>query len=593
MKKILTLALSLVMILGLFVAAPATTSADEEIIQMNTMTWEAGSLYATATPDYANGKDKTRKCTRLELEEGKTYTFHMPSTNWRIWVYYEDAAGPLSSSDYFEMKNGMKYTPAPMNGRTPTKLQITACPNPDGVITDEMWAQFDVGYSVADAEVDEFEAPTSNIFETAKWNLGSYYGNAVHGGANRRYAVFPCNLGDTFNFTFGSKTYGLWVYYYDANGEITDFAYDTITENKSITVTEKNGKVPTELRISVYPIVDGEISDEMWDKFDVECVQESDFIRVATMNYGLWYNGATPIGVPDDEVEEALIKWKKMLDDCDADIIQGQEWQKFFDRSGTLVAEDAVFAYKYPYQYTTASGFCKHLASKFEISDYTVNPLVTSTGREYTKAYTMINGKKVCLINVHCSIETSFAANRQREFDQMVEVMNQEEYVIVFGDFNAYSPVEFKTFTNAGYTLANCGDFGLFKTWPHFGTESSWSNQAIDNIIVSPNIKILDVELGPDGLSDHTMLYADLQLLDKAPEKDPEEDDKPSTSTIVPPRPGFNTTDTTDANTSGTATDAAEKSSTGLIIGLVAGGVVVLAGIAVAVILILKKKKKA
>ena len=93
--------------------------------------------------------------------------------------------------------------------------------------------------------------------------------------------------------------------------------------------------------------------------------------------------------------------------------------------------------------------------------------------------------------------------------------MNKEEYVILFGDFNAYTVSEFNLFTQAGYTLANCGKFGEFETWPHFDIEHSWKNEAIDNVIVSSNIKLLNVKADRRDLSDHSMLYADIQLIDK------------------------------------------------------------------------------
>ena len=494
---------------------PAASEEPEEK-DLFAVTWNKGSYYESVNTGHAN----TRRYTVLDCEEGQVFSFVMPSTNWRLWVYPADGTGAIN---YFEAKDGMKYTVKAINGRMPKELRVTACPNPDSVLTDEMWEKFDAQCFVEQGTVGETLADY-NLFRTADWKLGSYYGNAVHGSGNRRHAIFPCEENDTFRFTFASKNFGLWVYYYDKNGELTDFGYTTVDKDTEIKITEKNGKVPSELRISVYPIPDGEITAAMWENFDVTCTRSSDHIRVATMNYGLWNDGTTKY-VEDDKVESVSAAWKKMLDDNDPDILCGQEWLPFFDRSNKLMADDVLFAYKYRYQYSTSSGNGKNLVSKTECTDYAANNFSNGKGRQYTKAYTEINGKKVCIINAHCSLETDFNVARKAEFEELIRIMKQEQYVIVFGDFNAYSVAEFDLFKNAGFRIANGGSFGTFDTWTNFDKPSYWANKAIDNIIVSSNIKILDVKVDRRDLSDHNMLVADLQLLDKA-----EEPDNPGTS---------------------------------------------------------------
>ena len=55
-------------------------------------------------------------------------------------------------------------------------------------------------------------------------------------------------------------------------------------------------------------------------------------IKVATMNYGLWNDGVVKF-VEDSKVKSVLAAWKQMLCDHDVDILAGQEWLRFFDRS--------------------------------------------------------------------------------------------------------------------------------------------------------------------------------------------------------------------------------------------------------------------
>ena len=408
----------------------------------------------------------------------------------------------------------MSYTVKAINGRMPTTLRITACPNPDNKdITDELWETFDVMCFLEESEDDAVLADY-NLFRTADWKLGAYFGNEVHGGQNRRYAVFPCEVNDTFSFDFTGTEYGLWVYYYDENGELSDFGYTTVTSDTEIKITEKNGKAPTELRISVYPVAGGDITEEMWESFDVVCTRSSNYIKVATMNYGLWNDGVTKY-VENSRVESVLAAWKDMLDDQDVDILAGQEWLRYFDRDNTMTAEDSLFAYKYRYQYSTSTGNGKNLVSKTECYDYAVYTFSNGSGREYIKTYTEINGKTVCLINAHCSLETDFTVNRKAEFEELIRIMDQEEYVILFGDFNAYTVSEFGLFTEAGYSVVNGGALGTFDTWSNFDKASYWENKAIDNIIVSPTIRILDAEVDRRDLSDHSMLSASLRLLEE------------------------------------------------------------------------------
>lgn len=235
-------------------------------------------------------------------------------------------------------------------------------------------------------------------------------------------------------------------------------------------------------------------------------------IKVATMNYGLWNDGIVKF-VEDSKVESVLAAWKQMLRDHDVDILAGQEWLRFFDRSKTMLSESCLFADFFPYQYATESGCGKNLVSKTECTEYCVNNFSNMTGRQYTKAYTVIGDKKICLMNAHCSLEPDFLIHRKEEFEELIRIMNGEEYVILFGDFNAYSVSEFDLFRQAGYYVANGGECGTFDTWTHFDKPSSWENMAIDNIIVSHNIRIQAVQVDRRDLSDHNMLVADLSLM--------------------------------------------------------------------------------
>ena len=572
MKRFLALTLIAVLCLGI---VPAFSAKEEtaEVDLFAAATWEKGSFYDKEAPNAAQAD--TRRYTTIPCERGDKFTFKMPSTNWRLYIYPADANGSIDGN-WFEIKDGMEYVITAINGRTPTVLRVTACPNPDGKITDDMWTKFDVSCFKSDGNLPEI-IKEYNEFDELKWKVGTYHDNALHEDKGMRYAVLPCHKNDVYTFEFNNNDFGLRVYYYDEKGELTDFETTTLTKTAEIRINAKGGKVPSELRITAYPIAGGEITDAMWEeKFDITCTKESDFITVATMNYGLWYDGSSKY-VPDHKVEETLAKWKFMLNRHDPDIIGGQEWLKHFDRSNKITVEEYLFGYKYAYQYVAEM---ENFASKFPITQYEKH-YHTNSSRYYTTGYTEINGKEVFLINVHLGIEPDFNISRKAQYEDILNLLKDKEYFIMFGDFNAYTTSEFNVFKEAGYSVANGGAFGTFNTWTHFGTESSWKNEAIDNIVVSSNIKILKVKCDRRELSDHNMLIAELQILNG-------DEEDPSTDTSTDTSANTNTNTVTDEPSASTNTEEPKTSNVILPIAIIAG-VVVAAAAALCFFLFRKK----
>ena len=97
----------------------------------------------------------------------------------------------------------------------------------------------------------------------------------------------------------------------------------------------------------------------------------------------------------------------------------------------------------------------------------------------------------------------------------LINIIKDEEYVIVMGDWNAgtgedrmgLEPEEYANLTDLGYVAANCGYLGLIKT-------DNEDARALDNIIVTPNIKIdrFQVISSYGTHSDHKALVADLTI---------------------------------------------------------------------------------
>lgn len=120
------------------------------------------------------------------------------------------------------------------------------------------------------------------------------------------------------------------------------------------------------------------------------------------------------------------------------------------------------------------------------------------------KAVVTIDGKKVSLYNTHFTYNT--ATIRKKQFEQVLEIMNADKnkYKILTGDFNAKFS-EFSVFKN--YTVVNKDDT---KYYDYSKNEIDYS--AIDNIIVSKNIKVVNSRIIITKFSDHYPVFAYLIL---------------------------------------------------------------------------------
>lgn len=229
-------------------------------------------------------------------------------------------------------------------------------------------------------------------------------------------------------------------------------------------------------------------------------------IKICSWNTGLWNNGITQYMTASNKY-----KWMRVFGEIDADIIMTQE-SPYTVVSGNTVTYPDLFGYKYDYLQTPLSSetvyLSKGIASTFPLANLSRH-YFSDNQRTYIKSYIIIDDTVICLINAHLSYE---AAVRPHEISELIAVMNDEEYVIVCGDFNVEALSEFDAFTAEGYKLANGGDFGEYITWPHT-TEAS-PNGVLDNCIVSSNISIANVKMidgtGSSGISDHVALVSTL-----------------------------------------------------------------------------------
>lgn len=282
---------------------------------------------------------------------------------------------------------------------------------------------------------------------------------------------------------------------YDARGNQLSEAYDKNGSPLSV-VYDKNG-------------------DVIWTSTPTT-------LKVATYNVGDWGWGAGTIS--PEYKSDYLALQNTIFTNIDVDICAMQEWSATFCTDGTL---SSVVTSEY-FDYLFSSGYWA-IGSNIELVDaeacsyYTVS--VGGDYAKYEKAYIYVGGKKICFLNVHISYEDKTKQGLQCA--EILDVANDEDYVIICGDFNTNihslsdsDYVDFiKPFIDAGYVDANCGEFGILPTYYRTSDPQGDYTPATDHIIVSSNITItnayVDTTKLTDGLNqkiDHIPLVAELLI---------------------------------------------------------------------------------
>lgn len=119
--------------------------------------------------------------------------------------------------------------------------------------------------------------------------------------------------------------------------------------------------------------------------------------------------------------------------------------------------------------------------------------------------------KRLAVYTVHVSwiVKGKPYYCRPEQFKFILDTIKKDtaDYKVILGDFNIENYGDYQPFTNAGFKLANT-PLTPFKTFRWNEYDHGYQN--IDNIMVSPNIDILDPAMVDIALSDHNLLYADL-----------------------------------------------------------------------------------
>lgn len=189
------------------------------------------------------------------------------------------------------------------------------------------------------------------------------------------------------------------------------------------------------------------------------------------------------------------------------DVVGIQEVDQLTDRVGgldTLSALAEATGYQY-YEFAHTINFQNGkygtaILSRYPIVSFENIPLESGTLEKRTVGHAVIdvNGVLLDVFNTHLSYEN--ANIRARQIAQLAPILAECDAYIITGDFNTTVVGEFEAWSDATFVNRN--------TYPTFTS----SSKGIDHIVVAGGWSIAASGMGPEGHSDHCLLWAELKL---------------------------------------------------------------------------------
>ena len=211
--------------------------------------------------------------------------------------------------------------------------------------------------------------------------------------------------------------------------------------------------------------------------------------------------------------------YHRVIDSIAADFISINEYSAIFcnDYYGNRIkARDVIFdSYSFFALGKSIRYSCNALFSRWRFSscmrDYSCNKDVVITHTTSIKAtdYYLIESnfswmdQDVVLVSTHLAFDLNNNMVASNQIDELIETYSKSDRVIILADWNA-DQIFFDKPKQNGFSMANCGEFGVFETYPS-------RNKPLDNIVVK-GFEITEVKMIESELSDHYPLMARLRI---------------------------------------------------------------------------------
>lgn len=223
----------------------------------------------------------------------------------------------------------------------------------------------------------------------------------------------------------------------------------------------------------------------------------------------------------------------KMLADeilrLDLDIVGLQEVDRLADRSqylDTMETLSELTGYEYYYyskainiagdpgKYGQQGEYGTGILSKYPIVFEETTKLTSGSYEQRVLGNVIIEyeGVQINFFNTHLTYNT--LEMREKQMEEINAIMGDSEYCILTGDFNIESIEEFKNFTNL--TGASNEDNPL-ESYPGWKTEP-WPTGSLDNVLYSKEFTLKDCGVSKKKLSDHYLLWAELEIITETEE---------------------------------------------------------------------------
>lgn len=270
-----------------------------------------------------------------------------------------------------------------------------------------------------------------------------------------------------------------------------------------------------------------QVYDESLGKFQSQINQEgssnTERFRYAHWNIGhfTYYDdaqgNATP-NIPASDAASMATRYKKALNEINADMLGICEDDPIFDAAGDTSLSMLYFKYSAKYQGTKYNYMCASLYANLPLAITSVTeetfPLTVQANRYYKLMVATLNGHQVKIAEIHLDWNQGQygAQYRAAQMQKLISDFQNDDYVIISGDFNANDTSEFEVFSAAGYSMANHGYIDDLIT--HHSHSSPYETSSLDNIVCKgfrmSNIKVHESTF---DLSDHAAISCDLQMI--------------------------------------------------------------------------------
>ena len=206
--------------------------------------------------------------------------------------------------------------------------------------------------------------------------------------------------------------------------------------------------------------------------------------------------------------DEFVTGYRQYLEKYSPDVICLQEYEASINKDGSRDPDAELFEPEYCVINNLAAGMENHcaIASREPLFDYREVEIGHNANLQI--GYLTVGTRRVCVCNTH--LDSWEEGYRQEQIDCILSAVSDEEYLILSADFNTE---DFGKFTESGYMLANRGEHGEFWSWDWWGDYGHDRAMRIDNVIVTPNIRINGVVMTETLTSDHHALCVDVTVI--------------------------------------------------------------------------------